>query len=168
MQCRFLENIRGLSGFNGKLDSVVDLDVRVGVSEGASIVRDGARNLVSTNIDLVDSAKLVLGFLSGEAAQDVSSLDVVKETVTVVGLGHLDDVHAGGQGPAELAPQLIERALDAREDAGRVAHDQPTVAHLDGGRIVPDVPRRGGAQHLRLGRQAAPHERRLPGQADHG
>jgi len=88
-----LENVRGLSGFNGKLDSVVDLDVRVGVSEGASIVRDGARNLVGTNIDLVDSAKLVLGFLSGEAAQDVSSLDVVKETVTVVGLGHLNDVH---------------------------------------------------------------------------
>ena len=60
-------------------------------------MRDGAWNLVSTNKDLVDSAKLVLGFLSVEAAQDISSLDVVKETVTIVRLRHFNDVHESGR-----------------------------------------------------------------------
>jgi len=87
------ENVGRLSGGDGDLDNIVDLDVGIRVSEGASVVCDSARDLVGANVNLVDSAKLVLGFLSVEADQDVSSLDVVKETVTVVGLRHLNDVH---------------------------------------------------------------------------
>jgi len=87
------ENVGRLSCGDGDLDNIVDLDVGIRVSKGASVVCDSARNLVRANVNLVDSAKLVLGFLSVEADQDVSSLDVVKETVTVVGLGHLNDVH---------------------------------------------------------------------------
>jgi len=91
------ENVRSLSGGDGNLDNIVDLDVGVRVSEGASVMRDCAWDFVGTDVDLVDSAKLVLCFLSVESDQDISSLDVVKETETIVGLGHLNNIHETGR-----------------------------------------------------------------------
>mmetsp|Transcript_5813 Transcript_5813/g.16580 ORF Transcript_5813/g.16580 Transcript_5813/m.16580 type:complete len:214 (-) Transcript_5813:25-666(-) len=90
------ENVRALSGLDRNLDGVVDLQVGVGVSKGSSVVCDGAGDLVGTNVDLVDSAELVLSLLAVESDQDVSSLDVVQETEAIVRLGHLDDIHESG------------------------------------------------------------------------
>lgn len=113
------ENVGGLSSGDGDLDNIVNLDIRVRVSDGASIVCDGARDLVGTNVNLVDSAKLVRCFLTADAVQDVSSLDVVKETVTVVGLGHLDDVHESGREVSVSADLSVN--LDATFHANLLA-----------------------------------------------
>jgi len=86
-------DVRALSSGDGDLDGVVDLNIRVRVTEGASVVCDSARDLVGSNVNLVDSAKLVLSFFAVEANQDVSSLDVVHKSETIVRLRHLDDVH---------------------------------------------------------------------------
>ena len=88
-----LEDVSSLSGGNVDLDSVVDLDIRVRVSKGPSVVGDCARNLVGTNKDLVDSAKLVLSFFSVDAVQDVTSLGVVHQSESIVGLFQLNDIH---------------------------------------------------------------------------
>lgn len=88
-----LDNVRALACCDRNLDGIVDLDIRVGVSEGASVVRDGAGDLVGTHVDLVDSAQLVLGLFSVETVQDVTSLCVEQQTEAIVRLFHLDDVH---------------------------------------------------------------------------
>ena len=79
-----LQDIGHLSGVDRDLDGVVDLDIRVGVSDGASIVSDGNRDLVGSDVDLLDSAELVLGLFSVDAVQDEASLGVVHETESVV------------------------------------------------------------------------------------
>lgn len=91
-QAEFVD-VRGLSGGDGDLDGVVDLNIGVGVTEGASVMCDSARDLVGSNVNLVDSAKLELGFFAVKANQNVSSLDVVHKSETIVGLRHLDDIH---------------------------------------------------------------------------
>jgi len=53
-------NIGCLSCLDRNLNNIVDLCVGIRVSESASVVRDSAWNFVGTNVDLVDSAKLVI------------------------------------------------------------------------------------------------------------
>ena len=91
------EGIGHLSGGDVDLDGVVDLGIRVGVSDGPSVVSDGARDLVGTNVDLVDPAELVLGFFSVNSVQDVTSLSVVHKTETIVRLFQFYDIHETGR-----------------------------------------------------------------------
>jgi hypothetical protein len=88
-----LEDIRHLSSIERDLDTVVDLDIRIGVSDGASIVSDGNRDLVGSHIDLLNSAELVMGLLSVNAVQNETSLGVEHETESVVGLLQFNDIH---------------------------------------------------------------------------
>mmetsp|Transcript_112365 Transcript_112365/g.324592 ORF Transcript_112365/g.324592 Transcript_112365/m.324592 type:complete len:204 (+) Transcript_112365:230-841(+) len=88
-----LQDVSGLTGGNIDLDGVVDLKIRVGVSDGSSIVSDGTGDLSVANVDLVDSAQLVLRLLSIDAVQDVSSLDVVEQSEAIVRLLQLNNIH---------------------------------------------------------------------------
>lgn len=77
-------DIRHFSSVNIDLDSVVDLEIGVRVSEGATIVGDSAWDLVGANKDLIDSAELVLSFSSVKTVKNVTSLNVVHKTEAVV------------------------------------------------------------------------------------
>ena len=91
------QDITGLSSCNIDLHSVTDLNVRVRVSQSTSVMGDGARDLSGTDIDLIDSAKLVLSFFSLDAVQDVASLGVVQQSEAIVRLFQLDDIHETGR-----------------------------------------------------------------------
>jgi hypothetical protein len=90
------EDIRHFVGRNIDLNTVVDLDIGVRVSESASIVGDGAGNLVGTNVHLIDTAELVLCLFSVNSVQDVTSLGIVHQAEAIVRLLHLHDVHETG------------------------------------------------------------------------
>lgn len=87
------KDIAHLSGSNINLDSVVDLKFGVRVTKSASIVCDSHRDLVGSDVDLLDTTQLVLGFLPRDSVQNESSLGVVEKTETVVGLFHFEDIH---------------------------------------------------------------------------
>jgi len=92
-----LQDIGHLSGSDIDLDRVVNLGIRVGVSEGPSVVCDGAGDLVGSNVHLGDSAKLVLSLFSVNSVHDVTSLDVEQKAETVVRLLQFDDIHETGR-----------------------------------------------------------------------
>jgi hypothetical protein len=48
-----------------KLDGVVDIDVRVGISEGSSVVSDDVRDLVGGNFLSFDLAQFILQRVEG-------------------------------------------------------------------------------------------------------
>lgn len=91
------ENIGHFSGRNGDLDGIVDLDIRVGVSDSPSVVGDNAGDLVGTNEDFVDPTELELSFFSVNSVQYVTSLNVVHQTEAVVCLLQFYNIHETGR-----------------------------------------------------------------------
>lgn len=82
-----------------KLESVVNLNSRVRITDGAAIVSDDMRDALGTKSDLADFEELVGGFLSCDAVDGETTFDIVKETEVLAGLFNRDGVHeAGGEG----------------------------------------------------------------------
>ena len=92
-----LEDIRHLSGGNINLDGIVNLDIGVGVSDGASIVSDGNRDLSGRDVDLVDTAELVLSFSLLKTVENESSLNIKQKSESVVGLFQFNNIHESGR-----------------------------------------------------------------------
>ncbi len=90
------EDIRHLSGGDRDLDGVVDLNIRVGVTEGASIVSDSNRDLLGGDVHLLDAAELVLGLFLVDTVENETSLGVEKKTETISRLLELNSVHESG------------------------------------------------------------------------
>ena len=110
-----LEDVGHLAGGNVDLDGVVDLDVGVGVADGASVVGDEDGDLLAGDEDLVDAAELVGGLLAVDAVEDEAALGVEEEAEAVAGLLELDDVHEAG-GVVEVGADLavdLDAALHA-------------------------------------------------------
>ena len=74
------------------LDSVVLLDFWVGETDGSSVVGDNVGDLVLSEGLSLDLAELEVGFLTFDADWLETSLDVVKDSEVLVGLGDLNDV----------------------------------------------------------------------------
>ena len=89
----------------GDLDGVVDLDVGIGVTDGASVVRDGHGHLAGGHVYLLDAAELVGCLVLLEAVEDESALGVVEEAEAIAALVELDDVHES-RGVVEVGPDL--------------------------------------------------------------
>jgi hypothetical protein len=84
-----------------ELDGVVDLDGRVGVTDGAAVVRDEEGDTLGTELHLLDLEELVGSLLGGDAVDGESTLDVVEETEVLARLLNGDDVwevEGGGEG----------------------------------------------------------------------
>lgn len=88
-----LDNVGHFSSFNIDLDGVVDLDIWVGVADGASVVGDSDGDLSGSDVDLVDPAELVLGLLAVDSLKDETSLGVEQEAEAISALFQFDDVH---------------------------------------------------------------------------
>jgi len=88
-----LVDVRHLSGGDVDFDSVVDLDIRVGVTKSASIVSDGNGDLLGGDVNLLDTAELELGLVLLDTVEDEASLGVVEETETISRLLELNGVH---------------------------------------------------------------------------
>merc|ERR1719431_2209819 len=99
---------RGESGTGGKLDvfgdgtgldvkndRVVDLDVWVGVSDGAGVVGDQEWDSLLGDAGAHNAAELVAGFLGRDAVDGEATLHIVDEAEVLVGFLDGDHVHSG-------------------------------------------------------------------------
>ena len=87
------QNIRHFSSINRHFDRVIDFDIRVGESNGASVVCHADRDLSGRNVNLDNTAELELSLLAVQPLQYESSLDVKQDTEAVVALFERDNVH---------------------------------------------------------------------------
>jgi hypothetical protein len=92
-----LVDVRHLSSGDVDLDGVVDFDIRVGETKGASIVGDGDGGLLGGDVNLLDAAELVLGLILLNTVEDEASLGVVEESEAISRLLKLNDVHETGR-----------------------------------------------------------------------
>jgi len=86
-----------LSGDEVELDGIVDLHVRVGETDGATVVGDAVGHSLPSLFDGLDTKKLVLGLLRGDLVKDEAPLSVIEETKVLLGLLDLDDIHKSGR-----------------------------------------------------------------------
>mmetsp|Transcript_14249 Transcript_14249/g.25767 ORF Transcript_14249/g.25767 Transcript_14249/m.25767 type:complete len:204 (+) Transcript_14249:627-1238(+) len=114
-----LENVRHLAGGDIYLNGVVDLDIRVRVTKGASVVSDSNRDLLSRDVNLLDAAQLVLGLSLLNTVKNETSLGIVKETKAIARLLELDGVHESSR-VVEVSPDLSVN-LDATFHADLLA-----------------------------------------------
>lgn len=75
-----------------ELDSVVDLDGRVGVSNGSAVVGHNVGDALGTELMFTDLEELEGSLLGGDAVDGEASLDVVEETEVLAGSLNGDDV----------------------------------------------------------------------------
>lgn len=91
------------------LDSVVDLDERIRVSDGSAVMGNKVRDSLLANLDSLDLSELVGSLLIGDSMDGKSALDVVDKSEVLASLLELDHVHEtsreGGVG-SDLAVNL--------------------------------------------------------------
>ena len=87
-----LDEIGDLVLLKVEFDSVVDLDGRIGIADGATVMRDNERNTLGTNGDLADLEEFVGGLLGGDAVDGEAALDVVEETEVLARLLDRNDI----------------------------------------------------------------------------
>ena len=87
-----LDEIRDLALLQIKLDGVVDLDERVGVTDRAAVVGDDVRHTLRTNCGLANLQKLVGGLFRSDAVDSEATLDVVQQTEVLARLLNGDNI----------------------------------------------------------------------------
>jgi hypothetical protein len=75
-----------------KLESVVNLDGRVRITDGAAVMSDDMGDTLGTESDLADFEELVGGFLRSDAVDGETTFDIVKETEVLARLFDRDGV----------------------------------------------------------------------------
>jgi len=88
-----LDDIASLSGCNVNLDGIIRLDIRIGVTEGTSIVGNSNGNLVRGDVSLHDLAELVGSLFLGKTMKDETSLGIKEKTEDISRLLKFDNVH---------------------------------------------------------------------------
>ncbi len=79
-----------------KLQGVVHLNIRVGVSEGSAVMGYNVGDLIGAYWSALDLAKFELGFLWFNFLEDESALHVVKDSEVFFGFFNSDDIHETG------------------------------------------------------------------------
>lgn len=87
-----LDEVGDLARLNVELDGVVDLDQRVGVTDGTSIVGGDVGDTLSTNSGLLDLEELVGGLFGGDAVDGKATLDIVQDTEVLARLLKRDNI----------------------------------------------------------------------------
>lgn len=87
-----LDEVGDFASFELELDSVVDLDQRVRITDGAAVVGNNVWDALSTNTSLLDLQKLVGSLLGGDAVNGKAALDVVEKTEVLARLLEGDNV----------------------------------------------------------------------------
>jgi len=88
-----LDEVGDLTGSQINLDSVVDLDGWVWVTDGSSIVRDQEWDSALAQLHSLDLAELVLSLLGLNSVDGEATLGVVDETEVLASLLNADDIH---------------------------------------------------------------------------
>jgi len=91
-----LDEVLDLAGGNVQLDCVINLHQWIRVTDGAPIMGGDERNTFGSDLDALDFAQFVLGFLSGNSVDGESSLDIIDQSEELSGLVDGDDIHESG------------------------------------------------------------------------
>lgn len=114
-----LDEVCDLASLELKFDSVIDLDQRVRITDGSSVVGDNVGDTASANSDFADLQKLVGSFFGGDAVNGETTLDVVKEAEVLAGFLERDNIletsRVGGV-RANLSIDLHQTLHDDRSD----------------------------------------------------
>lgn len=116
------DEVYDLTSLDINLHGVVDLDSRVGVTDGASVMSDEVWDTLSTKLHALDLGKLVAGFGFGDAVDGEATLGVVDKTEVFAGLFDGDYVHEAGwvgRVCADLTVDLDETLHNDRLDFPR-------------------------------------------------
>ena len=87
-----LDKVGDLALLDVKTNSVVDLNRRVGVTNGTAVMSDDVRHALVAESDLADLEELVGSLLRGDAVDGEAALDVVEETEVLARLLDRDDI----------------------------------------------------------------------------
>jgi len=79
--------------FDVKNDRIVDVDIRIWVSDGSGIVGHQEWNTLLSHTDFGDSAQFVSSLFWGDSVNSKSAFDVIDKSEVFVGLFDGDDVH---------------------------------------------------------------------------
>lgn len=143
-----------------ELDSVVDLDSRVGISDGSAIVGNDVGNALGTKLMLSDLEELESSLLGADSVNGESALDIVEKTEVLARSLNGDDIYrprlaatistspssptheTSGEGlvSPDLAVDLDESLLNNRSDLTASKSVLQTVSKEDGeGKRLPEL-----------------------------
>lgn len=126
-----------------ELDSVVNLDSRVRVSDGSAIVGNDVGNALGTKLMLSDLEELESSLLGGDSVNSESALNVVEKTEVLARSLNGDDIHeTSGEGlvSPDLAVDLDESLLNDSSDLTASKSVLQTVSKEDGeGKRLPEL-----------------------------
>ena len=88
-----IDGERPLALLDVEPDGIVDLDQRVGVTDGAAIVGDNVGNALVADRNLADLEELVGSLLRSDAVDRETALDIVKQTEVLARLLDRDDIY---------------------------------------------------------------------------
>jgi hypothetical protein len=81
--------------FNVELNGVVDLNERVGVTDGSAVMCNNVRNSTSTDSDTANLEELVGGLFRSDPMDGEPTLDIVEETEVFTRFFDRDDIYRG-------------------------------------------------------------------------
>lgn len=87
-----LDKVGDLALLNVKLDSVVDPDKRIGITDCSAVVGDNVGDTTGTKSDLANLEEFVGGLFGGDAVDGETTLDVVEETEVLARLLNGNDI----------------------------------------------------------------------------
>lgn len=87
-----LDKVIDLSLLDVETNGVVDADMRIGVTDGTTVVGDDVRDTLVADSDLANFEQLVGGLLRSDTVDGETTLDVVKETEVLARLLDRDDI----------------------------------------------------------------------------
>ena len=117
--CVELDEIDDFALLEVKLDGIVDLNERVGVTNGSPVVGDNVGDTFATDSNSADLEEFVGGFLRGDAVDGKAAFHVIEEPEVFPRFLDRNDIHvAGGVGliGANLVIDFDEALLDDRSD----------------------------------------------------
>lgn len=87
-----LDKVNDFALLKVELDGVIDLDQRIGVTDGSAVVGDDVRNTLGTDSHLLDLQELVRSFLGCDAVDGETALDIIEKAEVLVRFFDRDDI----------------------------------------------------------------------------
>jgi len=88
-----LDMINDLSSCDFDLDGIINLDGRIRVSDGATVVGYDERDLLQRKLSALDLAKLESLFFIRDSVKSILTLGIEDKSELIVGLRDLNDIH---------------------------------------------------------------------------
>jgi hypothetical protein len=113
-----------LSGGQIDLNDVVDTDIGVRITDGASVVGSNVRHTSGEQANLLNAAELEGSLLGEDSVEDEASLGVIQQTEVLVGALDVDDVHEAGREDRISTDLTVNSNETLHQDQGNLTAGQ--------------------------------------------